>query len=106
MELSKIAGELEMRLELDDISVHVSKNATDKNVCQSEKMTQTDLDLLGRDSFNNDRGGFRTTPNGTSPCNHPTLSCQVSHITGFIFVRTVFVQNGNCSPFLELTPTL
>ena len=76
----KIAGELEMRLELDDISVHVSKNATDKNVCQSEKMTQTDLDLLGRDSFNNDRGGFRTTPNGTSPCNHPTLSCQVSHI--------------------------
>ena len=24
---------------------------------------------------------------------------------GFIFVRTIFVQNGNCSPFLELTPT-
>ena len=26
--------------------------------------------------------------------------------SGFIFVRTIFVQNGNCSPFLKLTPTL
>ena len=26
--------------------------------------------------------------------------------TGFIFVRTIFVQNGKCSPFLKLTPTL
>ena len=26
--------------------------------------------------------------------------------TGFIFVRTIFVQNSICSPFLELTPTL
>ena len=25
---------------------------------------------------------------------------------GFIFVRTIFVQNGKCSPFLKLTPTL
>ena len=25
---------------------------------------------------------------------------------GFIFVRTIFVQKGKCSPFLELTPTL
>ena len=25
--------------------------------------------------------------------------------TGFIFVRTASVQNGKCSPFLELTPT-
>ena len=25
---------------------------------------------------------------------------------GLFFVRTIFVQNGNCSPFLELTPTL
>ena len=25
---------------------------------------------------------------------------------GFIFVRTIFVQNGKCSPFLELTPTI
>ena len=28
------------------------------------------------------------------------------YMAGFIFVRTIFVQNGNCSPFLELTPTL
>ena len=66
-------GELEMRLELDDISVYVSKNQ-DKNICQSEKMTQTDIDLLGRDFIYP-----RTTPNGTSPCNHPTLSCQVKN---------------------------
>ena len=25
---------------------------------------------------------------------------------GFIFVRTIFVQKGKCSPFLELIPTL
>ena len=25
---------------------------------------------------------------------------------GLIFVRTIFVQKGRCSPFLELTPTL
>ena len=26
--------------------------------------------------------------------------------SGFIFVRTIYVQNGKCSPFLELDPTL
>ena len=25
---------------------------------------------------------------------------------GFIFVRTLFVQKGKCSPFLKLTPSL
>ena len=25
---------------------------------------------------------------------------------GFIFVRTIFIQNGKCSPFLQLTPPL
>ena len=31
----------------------------------------------------------------------------VTHSTaGFIFERTIFVQKGNCSPFLKLTPTL
>ena len=29
-----------------------------------------------------------------------------TYLAGFIFVRTIFVQNGKCSPFLELTPTL
>ena len=28
-----------------------------------------------------------------------------TNIAGFIFVRTIFVQNGKWSPFLELTPT-
>ena len=78
-----------MRLELDDISVHVSKH-TDKNVCQSEKMTQTDIDLFGRlDGGGGGRDkGFTTTPNGTSPCNHPTLSCQVRSA---LFSCTVYV---------------
>ena len=67
--------ELEMRLELDDISIHASKNK-DTTICHSEKMTQTDIEILGRDCFNYDKR-FKTTPNGTSPCNHPTLSCQV-----------------------------
>ena len=67
--------ELEMRLELDDISIHASKNK-DTTICHSEKMTQTDIEILGRDCFTYDKR-FKTTPNGTSPCNHPTLSCQV-----------------------------
>ena len=67
--------ELEMRIELEDISCHASKNQ-DKSICHSEKMTQTDIEILGRDCFSYDKR-FKTTPNGTSPCNHPTLSCQV-----------------------------
>ena len=69
--------ELEMRLELDDISIHASKNK-DSTICHSEKMTQTDIEILGRDCFQTGYDKrFKTTPNGTSPCNHPTLSCQV-----------------------------
>ena len=64
-----------MRLELDDISIHASKNK-DTTICHSEKMTQTDIEILGRDCFSYDKR-FKTTPNGTSPCNHPSLSCQV-----------------------------
>ena len=92
------AGELEMRLELDDISVHVSKH-TDKNVCQSEKMTQTDIDLFGRlDGGGGGRDkGFTTTPNGTSPCNHPTLSCQVRIITFFHAMCTFLARKLVCS---------
>merc|ERR1719295_1426988 len=86
-------GELEMRLELDDISVHVSKH-TDKNVCQSEKMTQTDIDLFGRlDGGGGGRDkGFTTTPNGTSPCNHPTLSCQELLALSTAFSATITAQ--------------
>ena len=59
-----------MRLELDDIGVYMSRNP-DEVVSQSEKMTQTDVEYLNADRF------YRSTPNGTSPCNHPSLSCQV-----------------------------
>ena len=67
-----------MRLELDDVSVYMAKNS-DKNISMSEKMTQTDWQMFDRtystDSLNQD---YKTHPNGTSPCNHPSLSCQVS----------------------------
>ena len=32
-------------------------------------------------------------------------SCGYITTPGFIFVRTIFDQKGNCSPFLKLTPT-
>ena len=35
----------------------------------------------------------------------PDVVASETNNPGFIFVRTIFVQNGNCSPFLELTPT-
>lgn len=77
-----LCAELEMRLELDEISVLACRHNDKKNVCQSEKMTQTDGDLLsGRDL-----GHYRITPNGTSPCNHPSLSCQVSISNSQTFV--------------------
>lgn len=70
-------GKVDMRLELDDVSVYVAKNS-DKNISMSEKMTQTDWQMFDRtystDSINEH---YKTTPNGTSPCNHPSLSCQV-----------------------------
>ncbi len=65
------AGELEMKLELDDVGVYLNKNSVGVNVSQSEKMTQTEVDLLTRGSR------IGPTPNGTSPCNHPSLTCQV-----------------------------
>ena len=76
-----------MRLELDDISIHAAKNQ-DKTICHSEKMTQTDIEILGRDGYGGYDKRFKTTPNGTSPCNHPTLSCQVFL---FILLRVVFI---------------
>ena len=102
-----------MRLELDDISIHASKNK-DTTICHSEKMTQTDIEILGRDCFSYDKR-FKTTPNGTSPCNHPSLSCQV----GFSYqniniILTCYEESGieifdinisnlfyrNCLPYL------
>ena len=65
-----------MRLELDDVSVYMAKN-TDKNISMSEKMTQTDWHMFDRGGFSDSAERYKTTPNGTSPCNHPSLSCQV-----------------------------
>ena len=67
--------------ELDDVR-HVAKKDSDKNISMSEKMTQTDWQMFDR-TFSGDLAAAtgdvytKTTPNGTSPCNHPSLSCQV-----------------------------
>ena len=84
-------GKVDMRLELDDVSVYMAKNS-DKTISMSEKMTQTDWQMFDRAFGAGDPGCstsalasgasaavYKTTPNGTSPCNHPSLSCQVSH---------------------------
>jgi len=67
--LNDIDGELDMKLDLEDIGMCLNKSL-DSNIPMTEKMTQTEpfpmsstLTLSG-------------TPNGTSPCNHPSLSCQ------------------------------
>lgn len=67
LSLSINEGEFEMRLELDEVGVYVAKNTERGHVSQSEKMTQTDMDLINRSKLEN----------GTSPCNHPSLTCQV-----------------------------
>merc|ERR1719266_1868259 len=46
-----------------------------------EKTTQTDYYMMDRQrlySEDDSMGAldYKTTPNGTSPCNHPSLSCQ------------------------------
>eukprot|EP00095_Tigriopus_kingsejongensis_P007143 maker-scaffold300_size216557-snap-gene-0.14 protein:Tk07143 transcript:maker-scaffold300_size216557-snap-gene-0.14-mRNA-1 annotation:"voltage-dependent t-type calcium channel subunit alpha-1g" len=73
-------GRIEMRIELDDVIICESLAAEAKPICQSEKMTQTDPCLLNRHQFQGrmGRGGVpgTTTPNGTSVCTHPTLTCQ------------------------------
>ena len=66
-----------MRAELDEVSVYIAKN-TDKNISMSEKMTQTDWHMFDRHFSGAESTDYKTTPNGTSPCNHPSLSCQVS----------------------------
>ena len=60
-----------MKLDLEDIGMCLNKSL-DNNIHMVEKTTQTEsfpmaspLELEG-------------TPNGTTPCNHPSMSCQVS----------------------------
>ena len=81
---SPCLGKVDMRTELDEVSVYVAKNP-EQNITMCEKMTQTDYDVMDRQrlySEDESLGGgppdYKTTPNGTSPCNHPSLSCQVS----------------------------
>lgn len=77
--LMLLIGKVDMRLELDDVSVYMAKNA-DKTISMSEKMTQTDWQMFDRTFGSNESlayGDYKATPNGTSPCNHPSLSCQV-----------------------------
>ena len=60
-----------MKLDLEDIGMCLNKSL-DNNIHMVEKTTQTEsfpmaspLELEG-------------TPNGTTPCNHPSMSCQVN----------------------------
>ena len=90
--------------ELDDVRHVAKKDPSDKNISMSEAITQTDWQMFDRmGGFSDDlaanppgpgqgtgaglvaTGDYysKTTPNGTSPCNHPSLSCQVSsHFQG------------------------
>lgn len=78
-----------MRLELDDVSVYMAKNNEDLNITMSEKMTQTDFEMFDRDhSFDLESEYYKTAPNGTSPCNHPSLSCQVTNTAYNVIVET------------------
>jgi len=62
-------GELDMKLELEDIGICLARDLEDKNIHQAEKQTQTDLFPMSS-SMN------LAVANGTSACNHPSLSCQ------------------------------
>lgn len=62
-------GELDMKLELEDIGICLARDLEDRNIHQAEKQTQTDLFPMSS-SMN------LGVANGTSACNHPSLSCQ------------------------------
>ena len=65
-------GEIDISGDLEDIGMCLNKSL-DNNIHMVEKMTQTD-------KFHEMGNG---TPNGTAPCNHPSMSCQVSQFQGF-----------------------
>ena len=73
---NKLSGELDITLDLEDIGMCLNKSL-DNNIHMVEKTTQTEsfpmsspLELEG-------------TPNGTTSCNHPSMSCQVRQPEGF-----------------------
>ena len=61
-----------MKLDLEDIGICINKSL-DNNIHMVEKTTQTETFPM---SSSLDLDG---TPNGTTPCNHPSMSCQVRH---------------------------
>ena len=62
-----------MKVDLEELGMCLNKSL-DKNIHMIEKMTQTELFPMSSTL------SLNGTPNGTSPCNHPSLSCQVSHL--------------------------
>ncbi|XP_023326004.1 voltage-dependent T-type calcium channel subunit alpha-1G [Eurytemora carolleeae] len=96
-------GELDLRLELEDIGIYAARGLESPPVNYAEKTTQTDL----FQPLANDNGRESIlSPNGTSPCNHPTLSCQEllemsTPITGSTAVQLVFDKKNlkYCSTF-------
>ncbi len=86
------SGELDMRLEVDTVGIYKPRKqmtSSPGGTCQSEKMTQTEEELLERAAG----GGGKT-----SPCNHPSLTCQVrinnktvgAEMFGLMDINTVF----------------
>jgi hypothetical protein len=62
-----------MKVDLEELGMCLNKSF-DKNIHMIEKMTQTELFPMSSTL------SLNGTPNGTSPCNHPSLSCQVRHL--------------------------
>ena len=61
-----------MKLDLEDIGMCLNKSL-DNNIHMVEKTTQTECFPVSSSLEIN------RTPNGTTPCNHPSMSCQVSY---------------------------
>ena len=59
-----------MKLDLEDIGMCLNKSL-DNNIHMVEKTTQTESFPIGSSL------DLEGTPNGTTPCNHPSMSCQV-----------------------------
>ena len=89
-------GEIDISGDLEDIGMCLNKSL-DNNIHMVEKTTQTEkFHELGH-----------VTPNGTAPCNHPSMSCQelLDLSKGNSSSASSQVRNNQfCTPSLYCTP--
>ena len=89
-------GEIDISGDLEDIGMCLNKSL-DNNIHMVEKTTQTEkFHELGH-----------VTPNGTAPCNHPSMSCQelLDLSKGNSSSASSQVRNNRfCAPILYCTP--